>query len=159
MINKYNVSYCSNIFKNNNLSELFYNLNKYNTNLNNKKISVCISKKIIKVLNEKKNIKKVITWNKNNNKNINLINGFVYKNFHQKKIKENIYYPDWTKKERLNFTKEIIFFAQKINNKTCGISTLPITYKLWIKNDIKYNIKICMMYFFDLLKILIKIKI
>lgn len=161
MKNKYIITYCSNIFKNNNISELFYNLDTYNKELTQyTHISICISNKIIKALKEKKNIEKILTWNKLNRKKITLINGFVYKRFHQKKIKENIYYPDWTKKERSNFTNDTIFFAQKINrtSKVCGISTLPITYKLWMKNDVKYNIKKCIFFFFDLLKILINIK-
>ncbi|HIH2763069.1 MAG TPA: metabolite traffic protein EboE [Candidatus Azoamicus sp.] len=161
MKNKYKITYCSNIFKTNTASELFYNLNKYNTKLNKyKNLSLCLSNKIINEIKKNIYIRKILTWTKINKKYITLINAFVYKNFHQKIIKENIYYPDWTKKERLSFTKDIIFFAQKINNKykKCGISTLPISYKIWLRKNIKYNIKKCINYFFYLLIILIKIK-
>ncbi len=161
MKHKYTITYCSNIFKNNDISELFKNLNNYNKELKKyNNLSICISNKIINELNEKKYIKYILTWNRINKKTISLINGFVYKKFHQKIIKENIYYPDWTKKERLTFTSDIIFFSQKINktSKLCGISTLPITYSPWIKNNIKYNVKKCINFFFEILKILIKIK-
>ncbi|HIH2762444.1 MAG TPA: metabolite traffic protein EboE [Candidatus Azoamicus sp. MARI] len=161
MKNKYIITYCSNIFKNNNVLDLFYNLNKYKKELKGyKNISICLSNKIIKEINDKRNIEKILNWTKINKKNIPLINGFVYKNFHQKLIKEKIYYPDWTKKERLNFTKNIIFFAQKLNKKSkiCGISTLPITYNIWIKKNIKYNLKKTINYFFDILNILMQIK-
>lgn len=161
MKHKYIITYCSNIFKNNNGTQLLNSLNKYKKEFKSyKDISICVSNNIINELNEKKNLNKILTWKKINKKNIPLINGFVYKNFHQNLIKENIYYPDWTKKERFNFTKNTIFFAQKINkrSKICGISTLPITYKLWIKNNTKYNIKKAINFFFEILKILIKIK-
>lgn len=160
MKKKYNISYCSNIFKNNNLDSLFNSLSTYKNIYKKENISLCLSNKIITDLNKTQNIKKIVCWQNRNKKYITLINGFVYKKFHQNKIKENIYYPDWTKEERVNFTKKLIFFAQKINKekKKCGISTLPITYKLWIKKNEKYNIKQCVNNLFKLIKILMQIK-
>lgn len=159
MYNKYILTYCSNIFKNDNVRDLFQNINEYKKNIKtHKHISICLSNNIIKEIKKQNNIQKIITWNKINEVEIKLINGFVYKNFHQKKIKENIYYPDWTKKERLYFTKNITFFAQKIcKSKIFGITSLPISYNLWIKKEKKYNLIKATNYLFDLLVIFFKI--
>lgn len=160
MNKKYNITYCSNIFKNNKLIDLIKNLKEYKKkNKEQKNISICLSNNILKEIKKNNNIKKIYTWIKINKLNIKLINGFVYKQFHTKKIKEFIYYPDWTKIERYNFTKNILYFIQKINKfKNFGVTTLPISYEAWIKKEKKYNLKKSINNLFKILEIIIKIK-
>lgn len=158
---RYNLTYCTNIFKEKNWKALFYKLNVYIKilKLNFKKkffgISLCVSKNM--TIDLEKNISNFKIWIKKNNVYIFLINGFVYKTFHQKKIKENIYLPDWTSSKRVNYTINLINILNKLMTNRCngGISTLPISFKLWIK--FKNNIYIFLKsakYFSKITKIL-----
>lgn len=121
------ITYCSNIFKINNAKNLINNIKNFIKKKENKKINIglCIS---IKMITEKK-IKEILKTDIK----IKSINGFVYQNFHSKLIKEKIYYPDWSSKKRIFFTKKII---KKFENtkKKISISSIPITYKNWNKN-------------------------
>lgn len=136
-IKKYNLMYCSNIFKIDKIKSLIIILNKLIKNLKKKytSLSLCLSNKLICELNKNKNIKYFKKWLKKKRAKIFSINGFVYKNFHKKYIKYDIHYPDWTTNYRLNYTKNIIKTLNKISSsKTEGsISTSPLSHRKWIK--------------------------
>lgn len=129
----YKLTYCSNIFKTNNLKKLSFNIKKYKEkffkkyNLN---VNICLSNNLIKNIN-KKNLN---SFREFYSIKITSINGFVYQNFHLKNIKENIYLPDWTSKNRFLFTKNILTYTDSIAKKKekISISTLPISYIKWV---------------------------
>ncbi len=140
LINKKNniITYCSNIFKTKNYKKLIFNILNYTKNLKNKNkyISLCMSNNLLKTIKKKQNINTYLILSNNNKLIIKSINGFVYQDFHKKKLKQNIYLPDWTSKYRLVYTKNILYLIQHLNTKDnkISISTLPISYKKWIKN-------------------------
>ncbi|MDF3130758.1 metabolite traffic protein EboE [Kiritimatiellaeota bacterium B1221] len=59
------------------------------------------------------------------------INGFPYGAFHQTRVKEQVYQPDWSFSERLEYTQDIFFqLAMLLPEKREGsISTVPLGYK------------------------------
>ena len=59
------------------------------------------------------------------------INGFPYGAFHQTRVKEQVYQPDWSFPERLEYTQDIFFqLAILLPEKREGsISTVPLGYK------------------------------
>ena len=63
------------------------------------------------------------------------MNGFPYGNFHNERVKDDVHTPDWTKVERLTYTKRL--FDQLLillpEGLSGGISTSPISYKYWHK--------------------------
>ncbi|MEM7395212.1 MAG: metabolite traffic protein EboE [Verrucomicrobiota bacterium] len=65
------------------------------------------------------------------------VNGFPYGAFHQTRVKENVYLPDWQTEERTLYTKQLTdVMAQLVPSGTAGsISTLPLTFKDWPKTD------------------------
>lgn len=140
--NKCNLTYCSNIFKEKTWQKLFYKIKSYVTDLKHvfKKIniglSLCLSNSLINEIKKNHNQENIINWIKKKHLYISSINGFVYQTFHKKKIKEYIYFPDWTSKKRLNFTKKLINILKNIIKKKYdgSISTLPISYDIWVKN-------------------------
>lgn len=139
------LTYCSNIFKEKNFDKLILKLSEYilflKNKLNKKEIGLglCLSNRILNELFENNNFVYFKKWCKENCVYISSINGFVFKSFHKKKIKEFIYYPDWTSKKRIIYTKKIInmlnFFDNKLND--FSISTSPISFKKWINNKNK----------------------
>jgi len=137
--NKYSLTYCSNIFKENNWKTLFNKLNTYINSLKkyNKPIglSLCISNKLSNEIKKEKNISTIKNWLEEKNVYLSSINGFVYKTFHKKNIKDKIHYPDWTSKKKLNYTTNLITILRNLitKNKTGSISSSPLSYAPWIK--------------------------
>lgn len=167
LLNKKHITYCSNIFHEKSTQKLLFKLMEYvsfiRTNLKKKKfgLGLCLSNNILKNLSKKKNLKYLNEWMQKNNLYISSINGFVYTNFHQKNIKEKIYYPDWSTKKRFNYTKNIIEFIKKNETKIndISISTSPVSFKKWVKkHDQKYILFYSSISFVKLLKVMIIIK-
>ena len=142
--NKYYLTYCSNIFKEKKWKDLLNKLNIYIKNLKenfknkNTNISLCISNSLANEIKDKY-ISKLETWLKNNDAYLSSINGFVYQTFHQKYIKDKIYYPDWTSIDRVTYTQNLINILNILikHDHEGSISTSPISYTPWIKY--RYN--------------------
>jgi len=58
------------------------------------------------------------------------VNAFPFGNFHKKPVKQNVYYPDWSSKERVDYTvKTAEILAELLPEGIDGsISTVPVTY-------------------------------
>lgn len=58
------------------------------------------------------------------------INGFPYGRFHGAPVKKDVYAPDWTRVERVKYTKQLIRILARIlpDGLTGSISTVPIGY-------------------------------
>ena len=58
------------------------------------------------------------------------INGFPYGNFHKQKVKENVYFPDWTDKRRVAYTSQLMHCISRMPGPDSrSISTVPCSYK------------------------------
>ena len=65
------------------------------------------------------------------------INGFPYGQFHGARVKEKVYAPDWCSAERRDYTNLLAdilsdFLPDSLNG---SISTVPVSFKPWIKNE------------------------
>jgi len=147
IIKKYNITYCSNIFKEQTLLKLLLKIENYSNKLRFKfntktlGLSLCISNSLSNNLNNIDSLSFFLKWLTNNKLYMYSINGFVYKTFHIKKIKENIYYPDWTSNKRFLYTKKLILLLDIINNilYNGSISTVPVSSMFFLqKKNIKY---------------------
>jgi len=67
-----------------------------------------------------------------NNLYVSVINGFPYGTFHRTCVKADVYKPDWSTSERVQYTKKLsdILAAILPEGKTGNISTVPLSYKL-----------------------------
>ena len=61
------------------------------------------------------------------------INGFPYGEFHGTPVKSDVYRPDWTEPERLDYTARLATLAAKLSppDGRVTISTLPGTFAAW----------------------------
>ena len=68
-----------------------------------------------------------------------VINGFPYGGFHNTVVKDDVHTPDWTTCDRLKYTIRLFqILAQLLpDNMEGGVSTPPLSYRLWWKNDIE----------------------
>ena len=63
------------------------------------------------------------------------MNGFPYGGFHHIKVKDQVHAPDWTTKERVEYTIRLFDILEKIlpDGIDGGISTSPLSYRHWFK--------------------------
>lgn len=85
----------------------------------------------------KKNLDIFRTWLKDNDCYVFTMNGFPYGGFHGLKVKDNVHKPDWTTEERTQYTLRLFDILSRLlpAGMDGGISTSPLSYKLWFKGD------------------------
>ncbi|MDQ8202839.1 metabolite traffic protein EboE [Pelagicoccus sp. SDUM812003] len=76
-------------------------------------------------------------WLQENDCYVFTINGFPYGNFHNQRVKEQVYRPDWTTPERLEYTNRLFdILAQLLPPGVSGsVSTLPGSFKRFIHSS------------------------
>lgn len=74
-----------------------------------------------------------INWLKENDCYIFTMNGFPYGSFHHTIVKDKVHAPDWTTKDRVNYTIRLaeILSGLLLEGTEGGISTSPLTYRHW----------------------------
>jgi hypothetical protein len=72
-------------------------------------------------------------WLKEQDCYVFTMNGFPYGGFHREKVKDDVHTPDWTTAERVAYTIRLfrILAALLPEGMEGGISTSPLSYKLW----------------------------
>ncbi len=76
-------------------------------------------------------------WLKENNAYVFTMNGFPYGDFHHAIVKEQVHAPDWTTKERLDYTLRLFDILAELlpEGLDGGVSTSPLTYRYWYPSE------------------------
>ena len=76
-------------------------------------------------------------WLKQENIYVFVINGFPYGGFHNTRVKDDVHTPDWTTDDRLNYTIRLFHILSQLlpEGMAGGVSTPPLSYRLWWKNQ------------------------
>lgn len=76
-------------------------------------------------------------WLLENDAYVFTMNGFPYGDFHHAIVKDKVHTPDWTTKERLDYSCRLFDILAELlpEGLEGGISTSPLSYKYWYKND------------------------
>lgn len=134
------LSYCSNVHPGNTWEEIQSQLRSHIPELKKRispdaafGIGLRLSARSAFELQKKEALEEFREWLDRENLYVFTINGFVYGRFHGKRVKDEVYKPDWGSDERLAFTRSMIkIMAELIPEGGEGsISTSPITYKYW----------------------------
>jgi len=144
--NFYHLSYCTNIHPGENWDITFKSLKQYAPIIKNKVakneefgIGLRLSNKASEELGLEANLIAFKNWLLENQMYVFTMNGFPYGNFHGEEVKDKVHQPDWTTKDRLLYTerlfKQLNFLVPK--GTSGGISTSPISYKHWFKNEVE----------------------
>lgn len=69
------------------------------------------------------------------------MNGFPYGSFHGEKIKDDVYKPDWSTKQRLEYTSNLVDILADLipEGEEGSISTSPVSYKYWGQSTEEYS--------------------
>ncbi|KAA6441679.1 xylose isomerase [Dyadobacter flavalbus] len=77
------------------------------------------------------------SWLQENNVYVFVINGFPYSGFHNTVVKDDVHTPDWTTTDRLVYTIRLFNILATLlpEGMHGGVSTPPLSYRLWWKTD------------------------
>ncbi|MBF0432652.1 MAG: metabolite traffic protein EboE [Fibrobacteria bacterium] len=146
--NQSHLTYCLNIHKGENWEENLSAITSYAKEVKQRVspsgpfgLGLRLSNLAAGQLSESKTLDAFKTVLSQNNMYVFTINGFPYGTFHGTPVKENVYQPDWRTEERRDYTIQLAnILAALIPPDTIGtISTVPCSYKTWIKrkNDVQ----------------------
>lgn len=142
--NSFHLTYCTNIHPGEEWSQVFHNLKKYVPKL---KVRLASSKPFgiglrladvaTRQLLEVNALAQFQSWLTEEELYVFTLNGFPYGGFHRQVVKDQVYAPDWSKPQRLDYTLRLTrLLAYLLPNDIDGsISTLPLSYKPWFKGN------------------------
>lgn len=80
-------------------------------------------------------------WLSDNGAYVFTMNGFPYGDFHHTIVKENVHSPDWTTKERKDYTIRLFQILKALlpEGMEGGISTSPLSYRHWFKSNEEFK--------------------
>ncbi|MAL85570.1 MAG: hypothetical protein CMI23_04335 [Opitutae bacterium] len=132
------LAYCTNVHRGSTWEETFYALEKYVLEV--KKI-VCPEKpfaiglrlgaQAATSLSHPSTLLLFQKWLEEKNCYVFTINGFPYGNFHGERVKEQVYRPDWSTSDRLEYTVLLFEILEKLlqPGEEGSVSTLPGSFK------------------------------
>jgi hypothetical protein len=140
----FELTYCTNIHPGESWKDVFSNLKtfvpKIKTRLTSSKaygIGLRLSEQAAVELLQGARIKEFKAWLAENGCYVMTINGFPYGNFHNTCVKEQVYAPDWSTKERRDYSLHLTKILSELtpDHHESGFSTSPLTYKAWVNTN------------------------
>lgn len=144
LVNKFHLTYCTNIHPGNGWNEVFANLQKFVPTVKSRfapsspfGIGLRLSHQESIELLEGGNLEDFKHFLNKEGLYIFTMNGFPYGAFHGVAVKEKVFGPDWQTEERANYTIRLArILAELLPKGTEGsISTSPLSYKMWIDHN------------------------
>ncbi len=142
--NNIHLTYCTNIHPGEEWEKVFVNLKQYILPLKIKLspekpfgIGLRLADIATRELLKNNNLYDLKSWLKKHDLYIFTLNGFPYGGFHSQVVKDQVYAPDWSKSERLDYTLRLVnILAELLPSGIDGsISTVPLSYKPWFKDN------------------------
>ncbi|MDZ8224360.1 metabolite traffic protein EboE [Nostoc sp. ChiVER01] len=142
--NNNHLTYCSNIHPGESWLEVFSNLEKYVLNLKSRLsptapfgIGLRLADAAAKELLQNNNLAQFQAWLIQEDLYVFTLNGFPYGGFHRQVVKDQVYAPDWSTQERVDYTLNLVQILATLLPEELdgGISTLPLSYKPWWQKD------------------------
>ena len=140
----FHLTYCSNIHPGESWREVFANLQQYLPVLKARLspeqpfgIGLRLADVAARELLAGDSITKLQKWLNEQDLYVFTLNGFPYGGFHRQVVKDQVYAPDWSKLERVEYTLRLarILAALLPTGMDGSISTVPLSYKPWWTNN------------------------
>jgi hypothetical protein len=138
------LAYCTNIHRGESWAQTFDSLQKYTLAVRDRvsagkpyAIGLRLGADAARELSDKATLLAFQKWLDAQNCYVFTINGFPYGRFHGARVKEQVYAPDWTTRERLDYTNLLIdLLAQIVPAGIEGsVSTVPVSFKEFIRDE------------------------
>ena len=132
------LAYCTNIHRGESWAQTFETLQKYTLAVRDRvskgkpyAIGLRLGADAARELSDRPTLLAFQKWLERENCYVFTINGFPYGRFHGERVKEQVYAPDWTTRERLDYTNLLFdLLAQIVPAGMDGsVSTVPVSFK------------------------------
>ncbi|HEY6168447.1 MAG TPA: metabolite traffic protein EboE [Verrucomicrobiae bacterium] len=132
------LAYCTNIHRGESWAQTFDTLKKYTLAVRDRvgkgkpyAIGLRLGADAARELSDPATLKSFRAWLDRENCYVFTINGFPYGKFHGTRVKEQVYAPDWTTRERLDYTNLLFdLLAEMVPAGVEGsVSTVPVSFK------------------------------
>jgi len=143
--NKTQLGYCTNIHRGETWGETFAGLQEYTLKVKeylcaegrSYGIGLRLSALAARELSDSENLDNFRRWLDKNDCYIFTVNGFPYGKFHGTRVKEQVYLPDWTSPERVEYTDLLFDLLSALlpEGAEGSVSTLPGSFKEFITDD------------------------
>lgn len=141
---QFHLTYCTNIHPGEDWQSTFSSLQKYIPGIKEKVcpnndfgLGLRLSNQASIELARAKNLESFTNWLYENGVYVFTMNGFPYGNFHHQRVKDQVHAPDWTTKERYDYTSRLFDQLEALLpfGMTGGISTSPVSYRHWFSSQ------------------------
>ena len=138
------LAYCTNIHRGEDWAQTFASLNQYTLAVREKvaagqpyAIGLRLSDQASREILETGRLAAFKRWLDDHQCYVFTLNGFPYGKFHNTRVKEEVYRPDWTSSARLEYTNRLFdILAELLPPGLEGsVSTLPGSFKEFIRDD------------------------
>ncbi|MCC5636761.1 metabolite traffic protein EboE [Nostoc sp. CHAB 5844] len=138
------LTYCTNIHPGEKWEKVFTNLQQYLPPLKAKLapdkpfgIGLRLAAVAARELLQRNTLTQFQSWLTEQDLYVFTLNGFPYGQFHRQIVKDQVYAPDWSKPERLEYTLQLVQILAELlpPNIEGSISTLPLSYKPWFDGN------------------------
>ena len=142
--NQAHLAYCTNVHRGNSWQETFDSLENYVMKVREGvapeerfAIGLRLGADAARELADPRELYEFRKWLDQKNAYVFTINGFPYGNFHGSRVKEEVYRPDWTTDERLDYTLLLFSILEKLlePGEEGSVSTLPGSFKEFLPNQ------------------------
>jgi sugar phosphate isomerase/epimerase len=136
----FELTYCSNIHPAEGWPQVFDNLRRHSTELKNRLspnapfgIGLRLANREAVELLEGENLQEFAAFLDEAGLYIALLNGFPYGWFHERRLKDQVFAPDWHRTERVDYTRKLVEILRQLlpEGLDGGVSTCPLSYKRW----------------------------
>jgi len=138
------LAYCTNIHRGESWPQIFDALQRHTLAVRDRvskgrayAIGLRLGEQAARELSDPAMLKQFRGWLDRENCYVFTINGFPYGRFHGSRVKEQVYAPDWTTPERLEYTKRLFDLLGEIvpAGVEGSVSTVPVSYKEFIRDE------------------------
>ena len=142
--NQAHLAYCTNVHRGNSWQETFDSLENYVMKVREAvapeqrfAIGLRLGADAARELADPRKLYEFRKWLDQKNAYVFTINGFPYGNFHGSRVKEQVYRPDWTTNERLDYTLLLFSILEKLlePGEEGSVSTLPGSFKEFLPDQ------------------------
>lgn len=147
--NAYHLSYCTNIHAGEQWDDLFLQLKQHVPAVKRQVsperpfgIGLRASRSSVDSLAKPPVLAEFKQWLADEDIYVYTVNGFPYGNFHGTQVKADVYRPDWSHSERLEYTCAIADVLSQLSppENFASISTVPGTFKQWASDEVRSQI-------------------
>ncbi|MGB0581449.1 MAG: metabolite traffic protein EboE [Limisphaerales bacterium] len=138
------LAYCTNIHRGGSWAETFASLETHVMAVRQRvcpdeayAIGLRLGADAARELSDRETLSRFRRWLDEKNCYVFTVNGFPYGQFHGTRVKEQVYAPDWTTDERVEYTNLLFDLIAEIvpNGVEGSVSTVPVSYKEFITGD------------------------